>query len=130
MHAEEMAVKRLAKPIPQLRVQTQMLPVSGHNSPSSFFAAERIQACLQLKCPMTGEINFSPQIKRGSSPIRNIALDPNHGAFPFDRHPCALERNGTANKNSMKIVFFILSYSLWFVNLISSHPSAPQDPTS
>ena len=49
MHTEERTVKRLAKPIPQLRVQTQ--------------------------------------------------------------------RNGTANKKSMKIVFFILSYSLWLLIL-------------
>ena len=71
MHAEEMAVKRLAKPIPQLRVQTQMLQRTAI-TPIIVLAAERIQACLQLKRPMTGEINFSPQIKRGSSPIRNL----------------------------------------------------------
>ena len=86
MHTEEMTVKRLAKPIPQLRVQTQVLQRAAI-TPIIVLAAERIQARLQLKCPMTGEINFSSQIKRGSSPIRNIALDPNHGAFPFDRHP-------------------------------------------
>ena len=70
MHAEEMTVKRLAKPIPQHRVQTQMLQRTAITP--IVLAAERIQACLQLKCPMTGEINFSPQIKRGSSPIRNL----------------------------------------------------------
>ena len=44
--------------------------------------------------------------------------------------PCALERNGTANKNSMKIVFFILSYSLWLLILYLLTLLPPQDPTS
>ena len=42
----------------------------------------------------------------------------------------ALERNGTANKNSMKIVFFILSYSLWLLILYLLTLLPPQDPTS
>ena len=94
MHAEEMTVKRLAKPIPQLRVQTQMLQWTAI-TPIIVLAAERIQACLQLKCPMTGEINFSPQIKRVSSPIRNLgeAMSLKWTIFTFIDSLSQLKRN-------------------------------------
>lgn len=79
VQTQEMPLERLAEPVADLRVDTQVfhgavvravvvLPVEG------------VEARLDVQRPVTGQTELEAGVERGRAPVRQVGLDSDHGA--------------------------------------------------
>ena len=78
VQSEEMPLESLAKPIADFRVRPEVFHRAIVGT-VVVLPVERIQARLDVQCPMAGEAELQARVEGGGAPIGQVGLERDHG---------------------------------------------------